>query len=518
MKVKFPEAFSWFAKQIAESLSLTCFSEKLFKIPTFTILKEASQNTAEKEKLFEHLCIERLLLEHFDFPFFSSELFTLVLKEKEIKGYLFSFPKSFINRLKSDSDYPFIKLENESLFFYPAEWKNIKKLFFELWKKSEGNSFYSAEVELKENKKERAFERLKLAKLLGFSRLKKETLLSLEDFFPLVNFKLLKEIEESFLNSNIGKKVFLVLGEKVLELKEVFKIICSLERDLVLLLLEAEEEELKKRLEKFSGKAGVISKEIYRGFGEKQKISPLVMVMGAFEHAKRLKDQNIIFFEGFTYHVLGDMFYEWEDYGSALRFYELAEPYTKQPLELSLSKSAIFYAFGELEKAERVLRSQLCGCEKEDPAVHYNLGLVYFKKGELEKAEYHFYKAYLLSPEEALFREGVLSFLWETGKYEDAEVLLEETESLRGVLTSREKMLKGKIKFIKGEKEEAFRILKEFLDSRERDGETSLILAYLLKNLKNQKEPSEALLLEAKRKLSAEQFEKVLKKLKLEGL
>ena len=77
MKVKFPEAFSWFAKQIAESLSLTCFSEKLFKIPTFTILKEASQNTAEKEKLFEHLCIERLLLEHFDFPFFSSELFTL---------------------------------------------------------------------------------------------------------------------------------------------------------------------------------------------------------------------------------------------------------------------------------------------------------------------------------------------------------------------------------------------------------------------------------------------------------
>ncbi len=515
MKEKFPEIFFHLAEKIGANLSLNYFPENLFKIPTLEILKIVNNNSSEKEKFFEHVCLERLILEHYTPPFFDYCILKLA-GVLNLKGYAFFFPQTLQKKLREKcfSEFSFVRLK-DTLFFYPEFFGNIKSLYFYLWKNFQEENFYSIEVESRSDVEE-IFKQIELAKIFSFSRLKKNTIKKLREYFPEIETEVLKEVEEIFLKAVIpsGKngEVFLVLADKLSLLPDSLEVLFLREKETGLFVLRGGLKDIKK----ITGDAGVLTRELYRKWGK--EFSPLLLILGAYEHARRLKGKNVIFFEGFTYHVLGDMFYEWGDYCTALKFYKLAEPYTKQPVELALSMSAIFYNMGELEKAEKILRRELCGCEKEDPVLHYNLGLIYFKKGEPEKAEYHFFKAHLLSPEESLFREGLLAFLWENEKYEDMEVLFEEMETTGKTLSPREKLFKGKLQFVKGEREKAFKILKEFLSSKERDGEVCLVLAWCLKNFKGEVEPAKALISEAKEKMKKEQFEKALKKFSLEEI
>lgn len=253
---------------------------------------------------------------------------------------------------------------------------------------------------------------------------------------------------------------------------------------------------------------GVLPYSIFETYSWSET-SPFVMLIGAFEHAKRAC-KKVVFFEGFTFHVIGDLYLEWKDLGRALKFYTLAEPYTTQPVELNLSKAAIYYFLEELEKAEKILKKQLYE-GIEDPLVHYNLGLVSLKKKKLEKAKIHFYKAYLLDPQNTIFRETLVEFLWETKNLEEIEEILANQDNL----SFKEKACLGKVYFVKKAYEKAFEVLKELLTYSERDGETLLFLAWLYLYLKKEPEISELFIKEAKEKLKKSQFEKIVKEFNL---
>jgi len=238
----------------------------------------------------------------------------------------------------------------------------------------------------------------------------------------------------------------------------------------------------------------------------------LMYALSALEHARRLKTEQKVFFEGFTYHVLGDLYYEWEDLGKALKYYDLAEGFTKQPIELALSKGAIYYLLGEFDQAEEILKSHLCGCEKEDPALHYNLGLIYYQKEAYEKSRYHFYKAHLLEPKNTLFREALIKFLWDTGAYQE----LEEVFSGIDDLTPKEQLYLGKLYFYQKKYEQAFELLKRTLNLPERDGETLGFLAWLYVYFNKEKEVCDLLKEEAKKLLTEKEKKKLIEEFGIE--
>lgn len=72
------------------------------------------------------------------------------------------------------------------------------------------------------------------------------------------------------------------------------------------------------------------------------KINPFILGIASFEHARRAK-RSYHLLDTFTLHVLADLYYEWEDLGSALKFYKISKPYTLQPIELALSEASIYF-------------------------------------------------------------------------------------------------------------------------------------------------------------------------------
>jgi hypothetical protein len=507
---KFPPNIDWFIPYLQ---SLEIFKEtplkEIFKHSTEELIK----NYQTSKNLLPLLLAERFLWENIEGHFFSHKLLNLVLKRRKVSGYLFYFPyKNFWNKNKKIlSNYFFIKF-SETYYFYPSEWGNAFKILINLWK--EKAKFFSVEVNLdKELSEEYIKNNLKLAQILEFSYLSQRALEFLKNYLPTLEVKKLSEITDKFLKT---KESFLILSSKrdiKKDLKKVgAKIIKELEGENRLLLVKnLDLNKINSLYEKNSTKTGVLSWEVWGKFKNKGS-TPLIFLIGAYEHARRVNQTGIKVFEGFTYHVIGDLYYEWKDLGKALKYYLLARDYTQQPVELALSESAIYYTFGELDRAEKILRKELCGCKKEDPLIHYNLALIYLKKEKGEEAKYHLYKAHLLDPENSIFREALIKYLWDFEEYEELGDFLTSLKTL----SLKEKIYLGKFYFYKREYKKAFKYLKDVLTFKERDGETLLFLAWLYLYFNKEKEISQILLKEAQEMLSSEELEKIKKEFGLE--
>jgi tetratricopeptide (TPR) repeat protein len=486
MSLRVPPNWSWFLPYLQQKFS----GENLRSGDFFRYSTPELFLHYPKEKLLPLLLIERYLWENVDRSFFKSEMLSLVLEKEKVKGYLFRCPETFLENLDGFS---FIRIE-KNLFFYPIAWGGLTKLLFSLWKKEV--PFIAVEVELETLEDCKQF--LEIPQRLDFSRFSLSTKEHLQNYLPFENLRLANTIEERFLTE--GDFIFLAdKKESILELQfndvEILERLENQERLLlvgkgILSSLLANTQGLFKNI-------GVLTKEVW-DFYRVEGASPLMYTVSALEHARRLKEEAEVIFEGFSYHVLGDLYYEWEDLGKALKYYNLAENYTKQPIELALSKGAIYYLLGDFDKAEKILKSRLCGCEKEDPTIHYNLGLIYYQKGDYEKGRYHFYKAHLLEPKNHVFREALVKFLWDIGAYQELEEVLSNTNKL----TLKEELYLGKLFFQQKKYEQAFDLLKKTLNLPERDGETLSFLAWLYVYFNKEKEVSELLKQEAKKLLT----------------
>jgi Flp pilus assembly protein TadD len=442
-------------------------------------------------------CPRCYLLDHLFDNFYTEEIFEcLVEANKPLRGYFFKYQDDFLPK-----DFTFIRLKN--LFFYPLFFGKAQELFLSLWKEDVSFTSFYAEVSRLPNPSQ-VENHLQVISSLGFSRLTKRAEERLAPILKLEKEWLsLKEKEE------ISKLLFIVssfpLDE---ELKE--RIILKEEgKEHYYILRDAQGCSLKEENLPQGAILGFVS-------GEKLKeepfsrFSPFLLALSAFEHAKRaglmLKEV-----EGFSLHVLADIIYELEDLGFAKKVYEIAKDYTLQPIELTLSLASIYYAFSDLDTAEKLLRSKLCGCIREDPMVHHNLGLVYLAKGNLSYAEYHLYKAYLLDPENKAIRQRLIQFLFDQGRISDILEILAGKEDL----SPQEALILGKIYFRQGDYDRALSLLSKLLASPERDGEASLYLAWLYLNLRKNEEVAKLFLDEARSKLSTDEFERLKRELNL---
>lgn len=442
-------------------------------------------------------CPRCYLLDHLFDNFYTEEIFEcLVEANKPLRGYFFKFQDNSLPK-----DFTFIRLKN--LFFYPLFFGKAQELFLSLWKEDVSFTSFYAEVSRLPNPSE-VENHLQVISSLGFSRLTKRAEERLAPILKLEKEWLsLKEKEE------ISKILFIVSSFPLDEdLKE--RIILREEgKEHFYVLRDAQGCSLKEENLPQGAILGFVS-------GEKLKeepfsrFSPFLIALSAFEHAKRaglmLKEV-----EGFSLHVLADIIYELEDLGFAKRVYEIAKDYTLQPIELTLSLASIYYTFSDLDTAEKLLRGKLCGCVREDPMVHHNLGLVYLAKGNLSYAEYHLYKAYLLDPENKAIRQRLIQFLFDQGRISDILEILAGKEDL----SPQEALILGKIYFRQGDYDRALSLLSKLLASPERDGEASLYLAWLYLNLRKNEEVAKLFLDEARSKLSTDEFERLKRELNL---
>jgi tetratricopeptide (TPR) repeat protein len=442
-------------------------------------------------------CPRCYLLDHLFDNFYTEEIFEcLVEANKPLRGYFFKFQDDFLPK-----DFTFIRLKN--LFFYPLFFGKAQELFLSLWKEDVSFTSFYAEVSRLPNPSE-VENHLQVISSLGFSRLTKRAEERLAPILKLEKEWLsLKEKEE------ISKILFIVSSFPLDEdLKE--RIILREEgKEHFYVLRDAQGCSLKEENLPQGAILGFVS-------GEKLKeepfsrFSPFLIALSAFEHAKRaglmLKEV-----EGFSLHVLADIIYELEDLGFAKKVYEIAKDYTLQPIELTLSLASIYYTFSDLDTAEKLLRGKLCGCVREDPMVHHNLGLVYLAKGNLSYAEYHLYKAYLLDPENKAIRQRLIQFLFDQGRISDILEILAGKEDL----SPQEALILGKIYFRQGDYDRALSLLSKLLASPERDGEASLYLAWLYLNLRKNEEVAKLFLDEARSKLSTDEFERLKRELNL---
>jgi len=511
-----PANLNWFLPFLKKiSFFKEIKTEELFKYPTEELLQKYNHS---KEKLINLLLAERFLYENIEGNLFSQKLLELALEEQPVSGYLISFSERKNNLWDSDFKLSFIKLNSEDLYFYPLEWGSLSKLFINFWKQT--IPFRAVETDILDKKElQEVKEKLKLAELLDFSYLSKKVLEELKKYLPSLKEKELEEINKTFLNLKKGG-LLLINGSNLNGLRERLrgnakKDLKVLDSDKTILICGkiSELNEIITDLKNTKGpfKAGVLTEELWNQF-KVEEATPLVFLIGALEHAKRLKDEHIIFFNGFTYHVIGDLYYEWNNLDKALKYYLLAQKHTQQPVELALSIAAVYYALGELEKAEKVLKKELCACRGEDPAIHYNLGLIYIKKEKLEEAKFHLYKAYLLQPENQIFREALVKCLWDMGAYEELEEILNSIKNP----SEKEEIFLGKLYFQKKDYQRAFEYLKKIFKLPDRDGETLLFLAWLYLYFNKEKEVIDILLKEAQNILSEEEFNKIIEKLGLE--
>lgn len=526
MRFRVPNNWVWFFLRLKEKHEFMKDVDwlELFREKTESLFKYINKtDESSLNKLIGLLLTERFFLENIKEGFFSRELLEPILEEERIRGYLLKtdyekFNLYIFNGKKEDAP-GFVRIDEE-VFLWVAEWGNPLSWLGWLWNK--GLNFLCVEVMLENSHQlDHLQDIFKTPEKLDFSYFKLLSAENLKDYLPRVNLSQLLEFQEAFPKK--GKT--LLLGKKLPEFKNLkvsreeinlkHRVVDSIEDDeKIILLLEDEISEkvlpsFLENIEKYFLKLGILSKDIWERF-KVEGASPLIYLIGAFEHASRVPEK-VVLFEGFTLHVIGDLYYEWEDLGKALKYYLAAKPYTKQPIELALSEGAIYYRLGNLDLAEKVLKESLCGCIREDPAIHYNLGLVFLKKENYKEAKYHFYKAHLLDPEKVLFRETLAQFLWDTMAYDELQDLLYSVKDL----SSKEKILLGKLYFYKKEYSKAFEILKEFLDHPQRDGECSLFLAWLYLYFNKEKQAAEVLLKEAKRVLGKD-FEKILREFNLE--
>lgn len=456
------------------------------------------------EALDENICalviLERLLLENFQNNFYHSDLLKILLEVESLPGYIFSFEPHFLSE-----NYTFFKITDE-LFFYPIFFENTGALFIDLWKKNlnfcSTYMVLSAEEPFSDLKK-----KLEITKALGFTRLGTKALDDLADILDLYK----SHESEEILTYLRTKSAILVISEGQSSfLEKLGPIYMKQGKNFAFAVFESSlKDQLFETLPKLSCYTGSVDSETLREplFAD---LNPFLLSYACLEHAKRAKEKHH-HLDPFTLHVLADLFYEWDDYGSALKLYLRAKDYTLQPLELTLSLASIYYIFGDLHEAERLLRSKLCGCLKEDPRVHYNLGIIYLALRKKDYAEYHLYKAFLLNKEEPLFRKQLIKHLWDEGKLEEIQEILKDITDL----TPEERIYLGKIAFLRGDYETALNYLRDILSYRDRDGMSLYFLAWLYMYFRMDNESIKILLEEARNKLSKEEFEKLTQELGL---
>jgi tetratricopeptide (TPR) repeat protein len=456
---------------------------------------EATEDLLVKgEEALSTLCIERILLENYRDNLYSEGLLKRLLSVAALPGYVFYFKKGI------PKDYPFFSL-SKGLYFYPLLFGNIKELFIKLWRKK--RTFRSLYVELTEDYSMTGLlSRVKFVSSLAFTRFNRKAKEALKELWELWEEGRAKTWMTLFKKPS---SLLLVCDKPLSE-----EFLASLGHvnfkggSLNYYLFErAKPAEVISQIKGLPGTFGVVPSKKWRE-EPFRRFNPLLIGFSAYEHAKRagLKAHLL---DGFTLHVLADLYYEWEDLGCALEVYELAKPFTLQPIELALSEASIYYALSELEGAEKILRGKLCGCLKEDPRIHYNLGIIYREKGNPDKAEYHLYKAYLLDEENPLFRRDLLRFLWDEGRTQEMEEILAKVKDL----TKDDRVFLGKLAFLRRDYPKALSYLREVLDSPERDGEALYFLAWLYLYYKKDPSASEILLKEAKDKLPPGSYEKL---------
>ncbi|MFN4196590.1 MAG: hypothetical protein ACK4FM_01095, partial [Caldimicrobium sp.] len=354
------------------------------------------------------LFLERYLLENYKNTYYSKNLLEKLTEIQEIPGYLIKFKK------RPSSNFIFFKLDN--LYFYPLFFGEIKELFINLW--NSGEEFYALFIKLnKEENYNRLKELLKLTNKFHFTRISHKAKEEVSDLFELYG----KYSARSWENKLKKNNLLLITTFKEANFGTFLKPMFSFQGKRFNFYIYKEEdlESVKIRLKKEAFPCGLITSEILREFIF-SNINPFLLGIATLEHARRA-NKSFHILDKFTLHVLADLFYEWEDLGSALKFYQLAKPYTLQPIELILSEASVYYLLGNLDKAEQTLKAKLCGCLKEDPRIHYNLATIYQQKGAEDQVEYHLFKAYLLDKENALFRKRLLDFLWEKERFEEIE-------------------------------------------------------------------------------------------------
>ncbi len=404
-----------FLKSYFEKKYNLIFPEDLnsISIPTEYLLN------SEREKIFGLFVLERFLLENFEKGCFSFELLKILTTLETLPGYVFYFKGTPLY------SYPFFRL-TPNLYFYPLFFGKTSELFLTLWKKEK--SFLALYCELsKENLDLKSLKReLNLQKRLGFTRINRKARESLKEIFDLHRKGELSKWYRAILNGKI-----LLVSEKPLyeSLSSFTNPYFYIEGNLNYYLLPEDDlENLLKRFKELDSFLGIVrgvllKKEPFKG------IDPFLLGYAALEHAKRA-GTKVHFLDGFTLHVLADLLYEWEDLKASLKIYQIAKPYTLQPIELALSEASIYYALKAFQEAKKILREKLCGCLKEDPRIHYNLGIIYLEEGDKKNAEYHFYKAYLLDREEAMFRKTLLQFLWNEERYDEMEEILNKVKRI----------------------------------------------------------------------------------------
>jgi len=462
--------------------------------------KEILDSKEDLEKKFEILIAERFIKESLKGNFIPKDFLNECLKERPLKGTFLKVPLSF---LKSFENLFFFEVER-GFFFNLLEISRLGTVFKHLWKKGIEFLAFEKELTLEDlSKKVEDFSEYKLIEKFDLELLNEAVKSGLRKFITPLELDVLLTIEKAIESE---KDVIWLQGLK--ELPQDFN---KVEGHIVLETgIFIWGDDLIPLAKNFSQERQV------KGAGINKNLilnpsSPLLCLIGTIEHVLRLKDSWFVSFQGFTYHVIGDLLYEWGNLGKALKYYAFAESHTLQPVELILSKAAICFQLGDLKEAEALLKKGLCASKGKEPAVYYNLGLIYLKQGDLEKAKEFLYRAYLLSPDNQVIRETLGECLW---KKEDLEELLDLLKDEKD-LSSKEKCLLGKLFFKKKDYERAFELLKSGLNSGYQDGEALLFLGWLYLSLNKEKKVFELLLKEAKELLSEEKFRGLTKGLGL---
>lgn len=239
---------------------------------------------------------------------------------------------------------------------------------------------------------------------------------------------------------------------------------------------------LKELLTSLSLRAGVLPP------GDEKR--PLRLLWAAFEHARRLGEEAIIFWVPFSLHVLGDVFLDLGDIFAALSCYEEVLGRSLQPVELFNSLAYVYLELGDHQRAEAFLQKAFSEAPA-DPMLAYNLALFLEREGREEEALPLFEKAYLLAQEEGPFALALAERLARKGQWERIKEIL---TSRRTPLSSQEAFWLARAHYESGELEEALELFKQVTRKDPKNLEALGYLALLYIQLRGEYSIAEAAL------------------------
>ncbi|NPB08971.1 MAG: tetratricopeptide repeat protein [Thermodesulfobacteria bacterium] len=213
----------------------------------------------------------------------------------------------------------------------------------------------------------------------------------------------------------------------------------------------------------------------------------LVAVWAAFEHARRLAEERTVFFEPYSLHALGDVYFDLGDLGAAKRAYFFALDGTAQPVDLLNSLALVMIQLGD-RQAARFFLTQATQEDPNDPLLHYNLALFLEEEGKAEALS-HFRRAYKLAPAEPLYAEALAKRLAKEGLWSEIIEILEGKD-----LGAEGYYLLAKAHYETGNLEKALGLFKKTLDLAPQHRLALAHLALLFIQLKGEYSLAEAVL------------------------